>query len=191
MDLILSLHKGVWKGNLFFFFSFHRLYNREGQGERVRALLVAETVKNPPAIQETLVQFLGQEDLLEKRMFTHSGILAWRIPWTEEPGRLLFMGSQRIGNDSAFHFTFKEKEECVWPVHGLLHGAHPLYTIKGLGNPRMYFLGLPLQLKSVCSAVTYSTPYLKIHITVSLGCTDITGKFHQTRLAMGPKCSIT
>ena len=97
----VSLQGSLERQSFFFFFLFHRLYNREGQGERVRALLVAETVKNPPAIQETLVQFLGQEDLLEKRMFTHSSILAWRIPWTEEPGRLLFMGSQRIGNDSA------------------------------------------------------------------------------------------
>ena len=64
---------------------------------------MAQTVKNPPAIQETLVQFLGQEDLLEKRMVTHSSILAWRIPWTEEPRGLLFTGSQRIGNDSASH----------------------------------------------------------------------------------------
>ena len=50
--------------------------------------LVAEVVKNLPAIQETRVQFLGGEDLLEKGMATHSSILAWRIPWTELPGGL-------------------------------------------------------------------------------------------------------
>ena len=60
---------------------------------------MAQTVKNPPAIQETLVQFLGQEDLLEKRMVTHSSILAWRIPWIEEPGRLQSMGSRRVRDD--------------------------------------------------------------------------------------------
>ena len=49
-------------------------------------VLVAQTVKNLPALQETQVQFLGWEDLLEKRMATHSSILAWRIPWIEEPG---------------------------------------------------------------------------------------------------------
>ena len=49
---------------------------------------MAQTVKNPPAIQETQVQLLGQEDPLEKGLATHSGILAWRIPWTEEPGGL-------------------------------------------------------------------------------------------------------
>ena len=56
--------------------------------------LVAQLVKNLPAMQETCVQFLGQEDTLEKEMATHSSILAWRIPWTEKPGRLRSMGSQ-------------------------------------------------------------------------------------------------
>ena len=53
-------------------------------------------VKNPPATQETQVQFLGQEDPLEKEMVTHSSILAWRIPQTEEPGGLQSIGSRRV-----------------------------------------------------------------------------------------------
>ena len=65
-------------------------------------------VKNPPAIQETQVQSLGQEDALEKEMATHSNIVAWWIPWTEEPSRLQSIELQRIGQDSA---TNKEKEE--------------------------------------------------------------------------------
>ena len=56
-------------------------------------------VKNPPAMQEIWVQSLGQEDPLEKEMKTHSSILAWRIPWTEEPGGLQSMGSQRVRHD--------------------------------------------------------------------------------------------
>ena len=56
-------------------------------------------VKNLPAMQETRVQSLGREDPLEKEMATHSSILAWRIPWTEEPGGLQFMGSQRVKHD--------------------------------------------------------------------------------------------
>jgi len=56
--------------------------------------LVAQTVKNLPALQETRVQSLGQEDPLEKRMATHSSVLAWEIPRTEEPGGLQFVGSQ-------------------------------------------------------------------------------------------------
>ena len=58
-------------------------------------------VKNFPAMQETQVQSLGWEDPLEKEMATCSSVLAWRIPWTEEPGRLQFMESQRVGHDLA------------------------------------------------------------------------------------------
>ena len=59
---------------------------------------MAQTVKNLSAMQETQVQSLGQVDPLEKGMATHSSILAWRNPWTEEPGRLQSMGSQRVGH---------------------------------------------------------------------------------------------
>ena len=61
--------------------------------------LVAQTVKNLPAMQKTWVLSLGREDTLEKRMSTPSSILAWRIPWTEEPGGLQSMDSQRVGHD--------------------------------------------------------------------------------------------
>ena len=63
------------------------------------ASLVAQLVKNLPAVQETWVQSLGQEDPLEKEMATHSSILAWKMLWTEEPGRVQSMGSQRVGRD--------------------------------------------------------------------------------------------
>ena len=56
-------------------------------------------VKNLPAMQEIQVQTLGQEDPLEKEMAIHSSILAWRMPWTEEPGRLQSIGLQRVGHD--------------------------------------------------------------------------------------------
>ena len=56
-------------------------------------------VKNLPAMQKTRVQSLGGEDLLEKEMATHSSTLAWKIPWTEGPGRLQSMGSQRVRHD--------------------------------------------------------------------------------------------
>ena len=58
-------------------------------------------------MQETRVQSLGQEDPLEKEMATHSSILAWRIPWTEEPGGLQSTGLQRVGHNRAFTFTLK------------------------------------------------------------------------------------
>ena len=60
-------------------------------------------VKNPPAMHETWVRSLGQEDPLEKGMATHSNILAWRISWTEEPGGLQFMGSQRVEHDCTYN----------------------------------------------------------------------------------------
>ena len=64
-----------------------------------RASLVAQTVKNLPAMWETWIRSLGWEDPLEKGMATRSSILAWKIPLTEEPGRLQFMGLQRVGHD--------------------------------------------------------------------------------------------
>ena len=60
---------------------------------------MAQMVKNPPASQETWIRHLGQEDPLEKGMATHSSTLAWRIPWTEEPGELWSIGLQRAGHN--------------------------------------------------------------------------------------------
>ena len=62
-------------------------------------------VKNLPAMWETQVRSLGQEDPLEEEMATHSSILAWRIPWTEKPGRLRSMGLQRVRHDGAIKHT--------------------------------------------------------------------------------------
>ena len=64
-----------------------------------QASLVAQSVKDQPAVQETWVQSLGWEDPLQKEMAPHSSTLAWKIPGTEEPGRLQSMGSQRVGHD--------------------------------------------------------------------------------------------
>ena len=60
---------------------------------------MAQMVKRLPTTQETRVQSLGREDLLEKEMATHSSILAWKMPWMEEPGRLQSMGLQRVGHN--------------------------------------------------------------------------------------------
>ena len=60
---------------------------------------MAQRLKHLPAMRETWVQSLGQEDPLEKEMATHSSILAWRIPWMEDPGGLQSMDSQRVGHD--------------------------------------------------------------------------------------------
>ena len=73
----------------------------------VRTSLLAQMVKRLSTMQETWVQSLDWEDPLEKEMAIHSSTLAWKIPWTEEPGRLQSMGSQRVGHDwvTSLHFT--------------------------------------------------------------------------------------
>ena len=78
------------------------------------ASLVAQTVKCLPTVRETWVRSLSREDPLEKEMATHSSILAWRIPWTEDPGRLQSMRSERVGHDWAIshHFTSKHLLPC-------------------------------------------------------------------------------
>ena len=65
----------------------------------ILTFLMVQNVKSLPAMQETWVQFLGWKDPLEKEIATHSSILAWESPWTEEPGGLQSMGSQRVGHD--------------------------------------------------------------------------------------------
>ena len=81
------------------------------------ASLVAQPVKNPPAMQEIWVWSLGWEGPLEKGMATHSSILAWRIPWTEEPGGLQFRGLQKVGYERA-----------------IKHIGHEIYRIEGTGK---------------------------------------------------------
>ena len=74
------------------------------------ASLVAQLVKNLPAMQETWVQSLGWEDLLEEDMATHSSIPAWRIPWTEEPGRLQSMGHKELDMTERLSTYKKQKK---------------------------------------------------------------------------------
>ena len=75
------------------------LFSLKKEGNSDTCYTVVHTVKNLPAMQETQVQSLVWEDPLEKRMATHSSILAWRLPWTEESGGLQSMGSQRVRHD--------------------------------------------------------------------------------------------
>ena len=77
--------------------------------------LVAQRLKRLPAMRETWVRSLGREDPLEKEMATHSSILAWKIPWTEEPGGLQSTGSQRVRHDFTFTFTFTCDSEARVP----------------------------------------------------------------------------
>ena len=79
----------------------------------VWASLIAQLVKNLPAMHETQVQTLGGEDPLEKGMATHSNTLAWRIPWTKEPGRLQSMGSQRVTTERLTLFGIYSHSQVV------------------------------------------------------------------------------
>ena len=81
---------------------------RKGWRRKGSLRRLAQTVKRLPAMQDTQVRFLGREDLLEKEMAIHSSTIAWKIPWTEEPGRLQSMGSQRVGHDWAISLHFTE-----------------------------------------------------------------------------------
>ena len=74
-------------------------------------VVVAQTVKHLPAMQETRVRFLGREDPLGKEMAIHSSTLAWKIPWTEEPDRLQSMGSQRVGFHLGLHLGVQGREQ--------------------------------------------------------------------------------
>ena len=94
-------------------------------------------VKNLPAMQETQVQSLGWEDPLEKEMATHSSNLACEIPWTEEPGRLQSMQSQRVGHDLATNTLEKKKKKNLADIYVLArqkvkaHLNSPLSTSTG------------------------------------------------------------
>ena len=95
-----------------------------------RASLVAQIVKNLPAMQETQVWSLGQEDPLEKGMATHSGILAWWIQWTEEPGSYSPWGCKRVGHDWATNtFTLFNGIWHVYSTHRSCHCSCPIPII--------------------------------------------------------------
>ena len=84
---------------------------------------VAQAIKNLPAMQKTQVQFLGREDPLEKGMATHSSILAWRIPWTEEPGGLQSLELQSVRHDwatNSFTFTYIYRQNVLHPFSPFL-----------------------------------------------------------------------
>ena len=77
------------------------------------ASLIAQLVKSLTAVKETWVQFLGREDPLEKEMAPHSSILAWRVPWTEEPGRLQSMGSQELDTTKQLNHHYIVDLQCL------------------------------------------------------------------------------
>ena len=106
-------------------------------------------VKLLPTMRETRVQTLGWEDLLEKEMATHSSILAWRIPWTEEPGRLLSMGVAESDTTEQFHWHWRKgASQGTLVVKNLLANAGDIRdvgSVSGLGRSSGEGNGNPLQ----------------------------------------------
>ena len=80
----------------------------------LRCSLVAQRLKCLPAMRETQVRSLGREDPLEKEIETHSSTLAWRIPWTEEPGRIQFTGSKELDVTEPLHFIIYWRRDVIW-----------------------------------------------------------------------------
>ena len=136
------------------------------------ASLVAQTVKNLPTVQETRVQSLGQEYPVEKKMATHSSILAWRIPCTEEPGRLQSTGSQRVRHDWAtkqqqFYrinqtgkLTKKKKKNLLWELVDCLSLWNSVlcswsFLLWGLLEIIIYILWISMYLTPVAEVVLY------------------------------------
>ena len=108
-----------------------------------RASLVAQSVKNLPVIQETQVRFLGWEDPLEKEMATHSNILAWRIPRTEEPGRFPVHGVARVGHNLATTppppTTTYTCKYVIWKSLDVINTLYPEQQVKSQKSCFHYF----------------------------------------------------
>ena len=117
---------------------------------------VAQLIKNLPAMQETQIWSLGWEDPLEKDMATHSSILAWRIPWTEEPGRLQSMGLQRVGHNWACTHAdtdlplgmgwgrgMRRAHQALWNPTNLPTHAHKVESLMQYGQTRGHGFSSP------------------------------------------------
>ena len=107
------------------------------RNSKIRDFLVAQMVKCLSTVRETWVQALGWEDPLQKEMAIQSSTIAWKIPWTEDPGRLQSMGSQRVGHDwvTSLHFTNSKIRIVIYTVVFLvIVMPHPYETMKDLGK---------------------------------------------------------
>ena len=124
----------------------------------VRASLVVQMVKNLPAMQETWVWSLTQKNPLEKRMAPHGSILAWRIPWAEEAGRLQSIRLQRVRHNWAtntFSLHFWRVEDALWPEPSLGEGKLPcIWHIHSSGITRhplkVWIIGTEIVLSKLC-----------------------------------------
>ena len=96
---------------------------------------MTQSIKNLPVMQETRVQSLGQEDPLEKGLATHSSMLVWRIPWTEEPGRMLAMGLQRVDMNERLAFSlFFQSPTHKWTLNDRISPPHSSFVGRRRGE---------------------------------------------------------
>ena len=124
----------------------------------VCASLVAQMVKNLPAMQKTWVQSLRQKDPLEKEMATHSSILAWRIPWTKKPGGLWSMGSQSQTRLRYYHFHFQRDVQ----KNVLQNVKNSLHWIEGLNEMEKKFICIFLYVGIFFKVTIMFTKILKL-----------------------------
>ena len=133
--------------------------------EYASSYLVAQTVKNLPVIRETRVRSLGWEDPLEKEMAAHSSILAWKIPWTEEPGGLQSTGSQRVGHSLA---TTQHRGSMFYPLGELWRYYHiAILQPKLKVKPLQQLCFFHVLSRKFCRARTY-VRFLCINVNVNL-----------------------
>ena len=130
----------------------------------VGASLVAQMVNNLPAVQETQAQSLGQDDPREKEMAMHSRILAWRIPWTKEPGGLQSMGSQRVGHNWVTKHSHRETNQILETVvdfflfwSWITFGSYSTFSSLGFFNLGNIITKAPEDLREAAEA--YETLY--------------------------------
>ena len=140
--------------------------------------MVSQTVKNLPAMWESQVQSLSWEDPLEKGMAIHSSILAWRIPWTEEPDKLQFMGSQRVKHDWKTNTSTFQKE-MILIISESLHKLLPLF------GKYLVFYVITKWLIFICYLFGQETALISYNIPGAMITLQIHGWAHKT--VFGPK----
>ena len=131
---------------------------------------VAQMLKHLPAMRQTQIRSLGQKDPLEKEMATHSSTLAWKMPWTEEPGRLQSMGSQRIGHDWPTSLSFSDYSPPGSTVHGISQARILEWVAIPFSNSiqSIHYKSTILWCVCVCVLVAHLCPTLRNPMDYSL-----------------------
>ena len=151
-------------------------------GSKISASLVAQTVKRLPTMRETWVPSLGREDLLEKEMATHSSILAWKIPWMEEPGRLQSMGTQRVRHDwvNSLSLKISADGDC----------SHEIKRYLSLGRKAMTNLDSILKSRDITLPTKVQLVKAVVFPVITYGCESWTIKEVESKEWMLLNCGV-